>query len=121
MPEGRAAAAGYLRLAERIKEHIRTKGLAVGDRLPERRQLQENFSSTAGMTRQALDHLKYEGIIEGEQGRGGYTIIRIPGEPDPATADLAALRRLVAALRNEVRRLAGEVAELHRELRGRRA
>ncbi len=114
-------AAGYLRLAERIKEFIRSQGLKVGDRLPERSKLQEQFGGTVGMTRQAVDHLKYEGIIQGEQGVAGYKIVRLPGEADTMSADQVALRRLVGALRDEVRRLAEEVAELRRELRGRRA
>ncbi len=120
MADDDSNAAGYLRLAERIKDHIRENGLNVGDRLPERRQIEQDFDGTPGTTRQALDHLKYEGIIKGEQGRGGYKIVKIPGDPDPMSADQVALRRLVAALRDEVARLAGEVAELRRELRGRR-
>ncbi len=119
MADDDSNAAGYLRLAERIKEFIRKQGRRPGDRLPERSKLQEQFDGTPGTTRQAVDHLKYEGIIRGEQGRGGYKIVKLPGDPDPMSADQIALRRLVAALRDEVARLAQEVAELRRALRGR--
>lgn len=111
-------AAGYLRLAERIKQHIRDN-MQVGDRLPSRAELEETFEETTGVVRQALDHLKYEGVIAGAQGRrDGYEILRVPGEPDPMIAEQSALRRLVAQLRDEVRNLGDEVADLRREVRG---
>src|ERR1044071_4612735 len=89
MSEDDSPAAGYLKLAERIKEHIRKHGLQVGEWLPERRGLEAEFGETAGIVRQAVDHLKYEGIIRGSQGKRGYEIIRLPGEADPMTADQA--------------------------------
>lgn len=109
---------GYLRLAEQLRQHIRDEGLQIGDVLPTALELGQRFEETRGVVRKALEHLKYEGTLVGHQGRPGYTIARLPGEVEPETTDSTRLRQLVRSLRDEVRRLAEDVAELRREVRG---
>ncbi|WP_229401796.1 winged helix-turn-helix domain-containing protein [Micromonospora okii] len=64
--------AKYERVAEAIREQIRTGELAVGDKLPSINALQAQHGVSYGSIRGAMLVLKAEGLVEGRQGEGVY-------------------------------------------------
>ncbi|MEU1751511.1 winged helix-turn-helix domain-containing protein [Micromonospora matsumotoense] len=64
--------AKYERVAEAIREQIRTGRLAVGDKLPSTTELKAEYDVSYGSIRGAMLVLKTEGLVEGRQGEGVY-------------------------------------------------
>ncbi|MFC8851020.1 MULTISPECIES: FadR/GntR family transcriptional regulator [unclassified Micromonospora] len=64
--------AKYERVAEAIREQIRTGELSVGDKLPSITGLQAQYGVSYGSVRGAMLVLKAEGLVEGRQGEGVY-------------------------------------------------
>jgi DNA-binding GntR family transcriptional regulator len=64
--------AKYERVAEAIREQIRTGELSVGDKLPSTTALQTEYGVSYGSIRGAMLVLKAEGLVEGRQGEGVY-------------------------------------------------
>ncbi|MFI0794390.1 FadR/GntR family transcriptional regulator [Micromonospora rubida] len=64
--------AKYERVAEAIREQIRTGKLSVGDKLPSTTALQTQHGVSYGSIRGAMLVLKAEGLVEGRQGEGVY-------------------------------------------------
>ncbi|MER7167340.1 winged helix-turn-helix domain-containing protein [Micromonospora sp. NPDC000207] len=64
--------AKYERVAEAIRDQIRTGELSLGDKLPSISQLQTQHNVSYGSIRGAMLVLKAEGLVEGRQGEGVY-------------------------------------------------
>lgn len=64
--------AKYERVAEAIREQIRTGRLKPGDQLPSIAQLKELHGVSYGSIRSAMLILKAEGLVEGRPGEGVY-------------------------------------------------
>ncbi|MDI5937163.1 MULTISPECIES: winged helix-turn-helix domain-containing protein [Micromonospora] len=64
--------AKYERVAEAIREQIRSGKLAVGDKLPSTAELKAEYDVSYGSIRGAMLVLKTEGLVEGRQGEGVY-------------------------------------------------
>lgn len=60
------------RVAEAIREQIRTGQLKPGDKLPSITQLQEIYGVSYGPVRAATLVLKAEGLVYGQPGEGVY-------------------------------------------------
>jgi GntR family transcriptional regulator len=60
------------RVAEAIREQIRTGQLKPGDKLPSIAELQELYGVSYGPVRSATLVLKAEGLIYGQPGEGVY-------------------------------------------------
>jgi len=65
-------AAKYERVAEAIREQIRSGELKAGDKLPSLTQLEQIHGVSYGSIRTAMLILKTEGLIEGRAGDGVY-------------------------------------------------
>lgn len=62
----------YERVADAIREQIRSGQLPPGAKLPTTQQLIEQYGVSYGSIRTALLILKAEGLIEGRPGEGVY-------------------------------------------------
>jgi DNA-binding GntR family transcriptional regulator len=68
----------YERVANAIREQIRTGRLKPGDQLPTGEELQAEYRVSYGTLRTALMLLTSEGLIEGRQGEGRFVAERPP-------------------------------------------
>ena len=64
--------AKFERVAEAIREQIRSGQLKPGDKLPSTSQLEEMHGVSYGSIRSAMLVLKAEGLVEGRPGEGVY-------------------------------------------------
>lgn len=64
--------AKYERLADAIRQQIKTGELKPGDKLPSIRELKEIYNVSYGPVRAAMLVLKAEGLVEGEPGVAVY-------------------------------------------------
>ncbi|WP_329404629.1 GntR family transcriptional regulator [Streptomyces melanogenes] len=69
----------YERIADELRESIRSGQLAPGDQLPTEAKLAERFGKSVPTVREALRLLRDEGLIEKQHGRG--TFVRRPRTP----------------------------------------
>ncbi|WP_234004776.1 GntR family transcriptional regulator [Pseudoalteromonas sp. T1lg24] len=62
----------YQKIQKYIQTHIASGELAIGDKLPSERTLQEHFNSTRITVREALNRLEAEGLIYSQKRRGWF-------------------------------------------------
>ncbi len=77
---GDGMTAKYERLANAIREKIRSGELKPGDKLPSISQIREEYQISYGSVRGAMLVLKAEGLIEGRQGDGVF--VKDPNRKD---------------------------------------
>lgn len=70
--------APYLEVADALRARITAGEWAVGERLPSRAQLAEEYGVGRNVTQRAMDRLIIEGLLEGRAGSGTY--VRKPRE-----------------------------------------
>ncbi|GAA1924905.1 GntR family transcriptional regulator [Streptantibioticus ferralitis] len=73
-----AREAPYLAVADALRARIKAGEWAVGEKLPSRAQLAEEYGVGRNVTQRAMDRLIVEGILEGRAGSGTY--VRRPRE-----------------------------------------
>lgn len=66
----------YERVANAIREQIRSGQLKPGDRLPSTRQLEAQHGVSYGSVRAAMLILKAEGLVRGQPGEAVYVAER---------------------------------------------
>jgi GntR family transcriptional regulator len=66
----------YRRVADALRDQIRTGHFAPGDKLPSEVELIARFGYDRGTIRQAVGVLRREGLVEVEQGRGTFVRVR---------------------------------------------
>jgi GntR family transcriptional regulator len=62
----------YIQLANNLRNHIKTGGIASGDALPSERDLCEIMSASRVTIRKAIDRLIAEGLLFRKQGSGTF-------------------------------------------------
>lgn len=70
--------APYLEVADDLRRRIKAGEWAVGEKLPSRAQLAEEYDVGRNVTQRAVDRLIVEGLLEGRAGSGTY--VRRPRE-----------------------------------------
>lgn len=121
MPSTTAGLAAYQRVAEAIREDIRSGRLKPGDQLPGNRDVAERYGVALGTAQKALKVLQDEGWLIATPSVGVFVNDRIPGEAGSgADTDLAAVRAEVAELRRAVGALAARVDALESRERAER-
>ncbi|MGW2282025.1 GntR family transcriptional regulator [Streptomyces sp. NPDC001770] len=68
----------YLQVADALRDRIRSGEWAVGDKLPSRARIAEEYGVGASVAQRAMERLTIEGILEGRAGSGTY--VRRPRE-----------------------------------------
>lgn len=72
----------YRRIADDIREKIRSGELLPGAKLPSMTELQTQYEVGSTAVRNALLVLREQGLIEGHQGKGVY-VADVPGSESP--------------------------------------
>ncbi|RDE09064.1 FadR family transcriptional regulator [Pelagibacterium lacus] len=67
-------------IVDAIKSSIVTHGLQPGDRLPQERELMEQYAASKGTIREALKSLEVQGLIRTRTGPGGGAFIETMSE-----------------------------------------
>lgn len=70
--------APYLEVADDLRRRVKAGEWAVGEKLPSRAQLAEEYDVGRNVTQRAVDRLIVEGLLEGRAGSGTY--VRRPRE-----------------------------------------
>ncbi len=65
-------------IADRIKNFIRAKTMAPGDRLPQEKELIDQFKAAKGTVREAMKALETQGLIYTRSGPGGGAFVAEP-------------------------------------------
>ncbi len=73
-----AREAPYLEVADSLRARIKAGEWAVGEKLPSRARLAEEYGVGRNVTQRAMDRLIVEGLLEGRAGSGTY--VRRPRE-----------------------------------------
>jgi GntR family transcriptional regulator len=77
----------YLQIADWLREQIRDGRYPPGAQLPSERELMERFKVSSRTIRVALDQLRGEGLVLGQQGRGVF--VREQAVPRRLSTDIA--------------------------------
>jgi GntR family transcriptional regulator len=70
--------APYLAVAEALRARILAGEWAIGERLPSRARLAEEYGVGRNVLQRATDRLIIDGLLEGRAGSGTY--VRVPRE-----------------------------------------
>lgn len=70
--------APYLAVADALRERVLAGEWGIGERLPSRVRLAEEYGVGRNVTQRAVDHLISDGLLEGRAGSGTY--VRVPRE-----------------------------------------
>jgi len=104
----------HAQIAAAVKADIRSGQLPPGGKLPSTRKLAEQFG-VSGMTAiEAIKSLRDEGLIFTTQ-RGSFVVDAEGGTPEPSpseSAEYAEIKDFLASLDEQVRSLAGRLAEM---------
>lgn len=73
-----ARQASYLRVADDLRRRIKAGEWAIGQRLPSRAQLAEDYQVSPAAVQRAVERLIIEGLLDGRAGSG--TTVRVPRE-----------------------------------------
>ena len=97
-------APAYVQVAADLREQIRSGALPVGERIPSMAQLRELYKVSNTVIRDALNDLRREGLIIGQQGKGVF--VRALPEPaaDPSD-DVRLIHERLDAIMRTVRHL----------------
>jgi GntR family transcriptional regulator len=102
----------YLQVADDLRTQIRTGVLEPGAQLPSMTQLRQRYGVSNTVVRDALNELRHDGLVVGQQGKGvfvqptGESATSANGGGDDSAAlrrELADLQRRVGALESRLR------------------
>ncbi|GAB2580238.1 GntR family transcriptional regulator [Kribbella endophytica] len=89
----------YVQIADGVREAIDSGELAVGAKLPSGRELAKQWGVSLMTLQKAIDHLRDEGRVYAQQGRGVF--VASPDDQQPAD-DLSVLRTTVEQLQERL-------------------
>src|SRR5262245_3712385 len=105
----------YLQVAEDLRQQIIRGDLAPDAQLPSMARLRETYGVSNTVIRDALNELRREGLIVGQQGKGVY--VRTAGDRPVSTGDLA---KRLEELTSTVNELGQRVQSLEQASHGQR-
>lgn len=109
----RSGQPAYAQLAEDLRKQMRDGSLAVGSEIPSTSQLMIQYEVSNTVVKRALDLLKAEGLLIGQQGKGVF-VRELPAAPEPSAADVAAVMRRLDELGATVEQLVDRIAALEK-------
>jgi DNA-binding GntR family transcriptional regulator len=97
----------YLQIADDLRNQVAAGRLQVGERLPARRQLAQQYGVAVETIRRALDELTREGLVSTQSTRGTYVIELSPMRASSLEHETAIteLRELAERMKNVESRL----------------
>lgn len=99
--------AGYLQIADDLREQIRMGSLGPGTPLPSTTQLAKQYDASLSMVKMAIGVLRTEGLVIGQQGKGVY----VQEAGVPASDELAEIRATLRALSERLARVEAALAD----------
>lgn len=103
--------APFERVAEKIAEEIRSGGFALGEKLPNQRELAERYDVAVATLQKALGLLRERGWVNSRAPIGTFVAAVLPTSDAPAPT-LTELSAQVRELRAEVSHLRQSVEQL---------
>jgi GntR family transcriptional regulator len=101
----------YLQVAADLRTQITSGSLPVGKQIPSMAQLRELYDVSSTVIRDALNELRREGLIIGQQGKGVF--VREQPQPSEAVSTEAAMiHERLDAITQTIRRLDERMAAL---------
>lgn len=110
-----AGRVSYRRIAEDLKAKIENGAYPVGKPLPSFESLAAEHKVKSGVARNAVYSLRDEGIIDVVPGVGSLVMFK-PSEAPPPERER--LMQEIVRMRERIEQVAGELAELRREVHG---
>ncbi|WP_061291460.1 winged helix-turn-helix domain-containing protein [Herbidospora cretacea] len=115
--------AGYLQIADDLREQIRGGSLAPGAPLPSTAQLAEQYEASLSVVKMAVGILRNENLVVGQQGKGVFVRDDRDAAPEEdLRAEVVKLRTAVADLTRRLEQvevaLSGPAAKPPRKPRG---
>lgn len=87
----------YLQMAERLRQAISAGTFPIGYVIPSTARLAAIYRVSTAVSRQAVDQLQREGLVEGRAGVGNI-VIALPDDTKPGEHELARLTTLLGEL-----------------------
>ncbi|WP_406467069.1 GntR family transcriptional regulator [Streptomyces sp. NBC_01594] len=109
----RSGQPAYAQLADDLRKQMREGSLAVGSEIPSTSQLMSQYEVSNTVVKRALDLLKAEGLLIGQQGKGVF-VRELPAAPEPSAVDVAAVMRRLDDLGATVEQLVDRIAALEK-------
>ena len=98
----------YVQIADGVRQAIDSGELAAGAKLPSGRELAKQWGVSLMTLQKAIDHLRDEGRVYAQQGRGVFVA---SSENHSPVEDLATLSTAVKELQQRVDRLEERLAQ----------
>jgi GntR family transcriptional regulator len=113
----RSGEPAYAQLADDLRRQMREGKLSVGAEIPSTSQLMQQYEVSNTVVKRALDVLKSEGLLVGQQGKGVF-VKALPTPEEPSRDDLAEVIQRLESLGVAVEQLAARIAKLETEREG---
>jgi GntR family transcriptional regulator len=81
-----SAVPAYMQIVEQVRQALRVRRLAPGDRLPTVRDVAAAVAINPNTVLKAYRELEHQGLVEGRPGQGTYIVRSLSG-PSPETLD----------------------------------
>jgi GntR family transcriptional regulator len=92
----------YRQVADDLRRQIADGVLAVGARLPTATQLMANYDVSSTVVKAAINQLKIEGLVVGQQGRGVFVRHRAQMEPGSDSPEFTEVMKQVQTIRADL-------------------
>jgi GntR family transcriptional regulator len=94
----------YVQVAADLRAQIKSGSLPVGEKIPSMTQLRELYNVSNTVVRDALNELRREGLIVGQQGKGVF-VQQKPDTSDAVSDETRVIHERLDAIMRTVRRL----------------
>jgi GntR family transcriptional regulator len=102
----------YRQVADDLRRQIADGRLAVGARLPTATQLMANYDVSSTVVKAAINQLKIEGLVVGQQGRGVFVRRRAQMEPGSDSPEFTEVMKQVQTMRADLEELNERLARV---------
>jgi GntR family transcriptional regulator len=102
----------YRQVADDLRRQIADDRLGVGARLPTATQLMASYGVSSTVVKAAINQLKIEGLVVGQQGRGVFVRRRAQIEPGSDSPEFAEVMKQVQTMRADLDELNERLARV---------
>jgi GntR family transcriptional regulator len=102
----------YQQVANDLRRGIADGTLAVGSRLPTATQLMERYEVSSTVVKAAINQLKIEGLVVGQQGRGVFVRRRRRVQSDSEGPEFAEVMKHLQTMRADLEQLNERLARV---------
>jgi GntR family transcriptional regulator len=102
----------YRQVADDLRRQIADGSLAVGSRLPTITQLMARYDVSSTVVKAAINQLKIEGLVIGQQGKGVFVRRRARIEPGSDSPEFAEVMKQLQTIRADLEELNERLARV---------